>query len=1429
MRRLLIAVVLLSMFTCSIAIAQGGFAHVSGTVSDPTGAVIPGVTVIATDVNTGVVSTQITEETGAYNFVSLLPGKYKISAALNGFQTQTITDLQFGSDQYRLNFTLKLGQSAGVSIDVVESGAAILAASSSSVGTVLSQSQVQALPLLGNNVLDLVGLLGGVGNTSQLGTTFGGELVTFAGVSAANIPTVRDGLMVQDVRYGTGISSNTNLNPDLVGEIRLILSPVDAEYGRGNGSVQITTRSGTNRYTGTAVVTAQNSAFNARTFEQRRATPPGIIPYSNNLEGSVSFGGPIVKNKTFFYALYDQTSVRSRSNVVATVLTPCARNGVFRYFDFWNNGNANAATVETGNTPTIQVVNLDGSPKTPDHNPGTAPGSGYTGQMRAISVFGPLLNASTLNADCSNAIVDSALPWDTFRTSPDPSGYVSRMMAYMPMPNQFTTGDGLNTASISWLRGNQGGDNLFGVGQDAGARKQINVKIDQNFNQNHKANVGVTYERDKSSDSQPSWPGSFAGPAYRRPYTITSSFTSTLSSSLVNEARFGLRRSGSNSTAPYDYPPNLDLLSQLLPAPVNGVRVLPRMGTGGVNFQSTQPLALNQGAQWSYTLRDESPNYTFSDNVSWTHGLHSFRFGGELRLIRSKGEQNGDGTNFTSLMAIGGNTAGAPVRNGTVDSIGATNPAMANIRSGDQQRARDLLTFLSGSLGSLNEWFFMMDPKKTDAYEDYRTFPFRVRETRSKEISAFVKDDWKIRKDLTLNLGVRYDYYGVPFIASGLTIAPVGGADALFGISGRDFSNWLTAPATGTGAAAYNPNLLTQVQFVGPNSQNPDLKAMTPHYKNFGPAIGFAWNPWFGEGKLSVRGGYQLTFSAPQTASAVEAAISNPPGSVVAQTYAPTAGDPDPYLDLTDLGNSALVPLVTAFKPVQTPPVENRGTGNSYTAYDARTKSPYVQNFTLTVSRNFGRKLSTEMRYVGTMSTHQLRTTNLNTSTFLRNPLFQELDSIRRGTDATPLLDQMFQGVNMCFTGAGCPTTYLDASGTPVTAVYGPIGSTPLQTVGYQMRLHPTFNTNIANGDYQTVMTGNAFSPTSLNNYNANLTGPTGSLGRVMRNSGLFPENFFVANPQFSAANYNSNYGHSNYHSLQAQATFNPIQGVSASATYTFSKGMTLANTLTDPLDRSEVTVTGNRPHEFRTNGVIELPIGPNKIIMGNSSGWLARVVERWQTSFAINMSSGSWSNIAAVNRMYGVGVPDVITPVDFNAKKDYSWGNEIQGTQKNGDYFGGDDFVTIPDPQCGVITTKQNLNIVLGATTQTPRCTLRALALIVPTGTPGGQPLTDFIPTDTTGRTVKIALQNPNPGMKGTLGPAVIKGFGIFSFDLAASKSFRISESKSVQIRIDGTNILNHPSPVAPTLDINGNNTFGNVTSKTGSRVMQGQLRFSF
>lgn len=159
----IVAAVLLLAALSTPTFAQSTYATVTGTVADPSGAVLPGVSVTATNNATGVTSTVISNEAGAYNVTTLLPGTYTVSAELPGFQKSTYTEVTLGNrDQVRLNFTLKVATQAQ-SVEVTVAADTLLATSSSSVGEVLAQAKVQDMPLVGNNVLDLFRLLPGLG------------------------------------------------------------------------------------------------------------------------------------------------------------------------------------------------------------------------------------------------------------------------------------------------------------------------------------------------------------------------------------------------------------------------------------------------------------------------------------------------------------------------------------------------------------------------------------------------------------------------------------------------------------------------------------------------------------------------------------------------------------------------------------------------------------------------------------------------------------------------------------------------------------------------------------------------------------------------------------------------------------------------------------------------------------------------------------------------------------------------------------------------------------------------------------------------------------------------------------------------------------------------------------------------------------------
>ena len=337
-----------------------------------------------------------------------------------GFQTKTLTDINFSQNTpYRYNFELAV---AGVNtqVEVSVSAGTILATQGASVGQVLNQQKVQDLPLVGNNILDLITVMAGVENIvptnpPSAANAFGRENTTFAGVRADNISIVRDGIQMQDNRNPNGIYSVTTINPDLVGEIRLILAPVDVELGRGNGSIQYTTRSGTNRYSGSAVWSFRNTALDPNSWTNNRnqtipqfSTPRSCIAaqgsetlatsrnWTNSHQVTVSYGGPIIRNKTFFFALFDinRGPRRARSKT-----SPCRRHA---------RGWASSVTSTAGPTATSisertgrdrpqheDSVELDGTPRT------TLPTGLPTGStlllpasvrwhVAAVSVFGPL-------------------------------------------------------------------------------------------------------------------------------------------------------------------------------------------------------------------------------------------------------------------------------------------------------------------------------------------------------------------------------------------------------------------------------------------------------------------------------------------------------------------------------------------------------------------------------------------------------------------------------------------------------------------------------------------------------------------------------------------------------------------------------------------------------------------------------------------------------------------------------------------------------------------------------------------------------------------------------------------------------------------------------------------------------------------------------
>jgi hypothetical protein len=356
---------------------------------------------------------------------------------------------------------------------------------------------------------------------------------------------------------------------------------------------------------------------------------------------------------------------------------------------------------------------------------------------------------------------------------------------------------------------------------------------------------------------------------------------------------------------------------------------------------------------------------------------------------------------------------------------------------------------------------------------------------------------------------------------------------------------------------------------------------------------------------------------------------------------------------------------------------------------------------------------------------------------------------------------------------------------------------------------------NLANGNYLNVATimNVMVNPGATNGGNPN------SLGSVLRNSGKFPENFIKANPQFSTAVLETNPGHSNYHSVQAQVSMRPTAGVSLQGTYTFSRNLGQApgegangtgSVFTDPTDRMAdyALLAAHRRHALVTYGTFELPVGPNKLLFKNASGVLGRLAEGWQASWVANLTSGSPANVSAQSMLYGLGVPDIVGPFDIK-NLNYLWKEGNFAGNIFADANGASIYSRTRDPQCS--------NTTYVVAYMASLCTLNAVS------NASGQ----------------VVLQTPLPGKRGTFGQNRFENVGSWSADMTIQKRFRVSESKNFSVRLDATNVFNHPTPGTAglfsanvggsDLSLQGGTPFGNVATKAGQRRFQLKARLDF
>ena len=1560
------------VFLSATAFGQGTGVPLTGTVTDPSGGVVPGTSIVARNVDTGIESRATSDSSGRYTFLSLPVGSYQITADYPGFSRYESNQRFTIGSQNTLNISLVVSGSI-TDITVTGTTESIMIETSASTGTVMQEELLESIPMLTTNILDLVNLMGGVTPTNDPSMNPGAQ--TFAGVAARNVNISRDGMSVNEVSMNIGINSSMNVNTDMISEFKMILSPVDAEMGRGAGQVLMTTRSGSNAYRGSLTWSGQNTALDATDFSTKSTGGANGPPWRNLHNYIATYSGPIIRNKTFFFATWEHQISRVKLDYTARAMSTCAKAGIYRYL-----GGASPAAARAGNR--MDITQNNGSMPSVDINGnilerGTnqlytattgvhmgeefpfdiAHPSSFWGGMRAgdgvlhyESIFGPLTSAarSLINQDVRDvlnpcaAFAESNLwnpsagqfgvtelwdqrPWGNeyvgragraYRVPFDETGFVNRFTydlgdgnkVRMPPVNYWMgNGDGLNIASHRWTRPGIGGreGTIYGTGGDPD-RQSLTIKIDHNINSDHRASFTYSRENFDTDEHEAIWPaeyGGMGGRITRAPRNYQGSISSTLLPTVLNEFRFGYMSAATWTKSAMEYSPELrSTLEYLLPKDMTqGLMTLTGIGEGSMDFHTdsqtynweSHPVGSRGNISASQGREDQ--RFSFSDTVTWMKGAHSFKGGVEYR--RQNSVQSIDGTlafgrAFGNIGAVsgwpavfGGTVAGtADRRTGMLGQHELTQSGEnwtdlhrrpnasrdchrtqascygdtdAQGTAGIYSTPYQMMTYFSGSLSHLNQYFFMVP----DASRPYgarwndSTNPNELifsNDIVNQELSFFFKDDWKVTPALTLNLGVRWEYYGVPHATNGRTISMKGGSDSIWGLATvvEDPMRFLldkSLPAQyqnlpfGTiinGNEVANLPTITQYEYIGKGTPNPDRMAWNRDLNNFAPHLGFAWSlPWFGRGKTTMRGGWSMSYSSigtQDTLNGYVAQVSAAQPFLTVQfngelrpgeTY-DNPGSSRHYMDLTSLSytdpNYAMPMRVRGGREPMKPLTAGYFSG-TVEAIDKNLQNGVTHSLNLSVTRNLTNYLTLDVRYVGTLGRNGVGTYNINANDHIVNGLWVELEKIRN--DANYQSDMINSLLPRGSYSTTMRNTYPTLSGSDqLRHMNGAAGS-------LMSRAYSTIAGTLATGN-------GGYTPNAALGENAMIfrygclpelrTNPDGNMATLVMNDTTnpcrehTPLNFYRNNPQHATANLRTNTDtKSNYSSMQTQITMRPMHGLNFQATWTWAKTMSYSSWNNYLVTDREWT-SGGPSHTLGIFGSYTLPMGPRGYLFRDASALTRKFVDGWQIGWIANIRSGSRMSLTGTSTQWGnswpIAVrPDLLRELEKAGKQREVWTDS--GVFAGGRYFEDYVWTKVEDPGlCGDLPLTLYNNTCYNPTTNQLRGSNRALALADPekariTGLevdPVTQsPWAKMYDKDTMGAdgvmykagTPIILLRNATGTMEGQVFDPLktgdykgsrIKGPGSWTLDMNLQKSFEIIEDKRLEVRIDAANILN-------------------------------------
>src|SRR3984885_9708229 len=918
----LILAVATLLFNAGFLHAQVDTGSITGTVTDASGAVVSGAKVTLTNEGTGAALSTSTGSDGIYDFSPVRIGSYKLEASAPGFktliQTHVVVDV---SARIQENFKLQTG--AVTETVEVTSAAPVLQAEDASVGQVVDQRSVNNLPLNGRNFTFLAQLAAGV-NTPEADTR--GNAASGAFTANGNRPAQNNYML-------DGIDNNSDTVDFLNGTNFVVLPPVDAiqefkvetsgfsaEYGRSGAAVlNATIKSGTNQFHGAVWEFFRNDKLDAPDyFEDAGGVPKGELRQN---QFGATIGGPVIKNRVFFFGDYEGLRRIQGTILTGNVPTTAERN--------------------SGYTDFSDLISLQ-----------TSSGS-LTDQLGRTMPYGTILDPATTRQVTAN-VQDpvSGITPTTAMLNGATTGFVRDPFGTCPAStlafslggcglNQISTGR-LDPNAIKLLNLYPGPTNNSLFSNFANSpkldehRNAFDTRLDVNFSEKDQAFYRFSYVDDPQFI-----PGIFGGVADGGAFQQGNqtanaqqsalAYTHVFSPSLVNVARAGLNylhttRSGPVAGSLTNIPGQFGI-QDIPQVKENGG--LPAFGINGLSTLGSN----------AFLPSDEvSSTFQLTDDLTKIYGKHTFKMGFEWQHVK-----------FSTLQP--------PWSRGEFDYNGNYTEIPSGVPSGDQGntgRAAFLLTpVLAQNGGSVNYVggstnIYASNISLTDNGKNY--------------YGTYFNDDWKVNSKLTVNLGLRWDFFGLVyehhgaqanFVRSG---APTGGP--MYILPGG--SNPANLSTSFTNLLAADGIALAITNKYGKGLGN-SQKA------NFAPRLGFAYQV---TPKLVARGGFGMFYNGFENRGYSPNLGENYPFPYNFEFTPPDDGTPHTFPGCSTAGPGGTATFETGFSCTPLSPTVVQANGLQLRGIQFDYQTPYTMSGNFTLQYQLTPTLTVQAAYVTSLARH---------------------------------------------------------------------------------------------------------------------------------------------------------------------------------------------------------------------------------------------------------------------------------------------------------------------------------------------------------------------------------------------------------------------------------------------------------------------------